>query len=139
MNPIFKLIVVTHVALFRATKGAFGSSMKDQKILLLTTKGNQSGKMRTVPVMQFDNDGKRYVIGSAGGSPNDPAWIKNLKKTPEVGVEVRGEKYRARARIVAGDERKPIWDRLVAVAPGFGDYQKKAPNREIPVVELTPL
>lgn len=139
MNSIFKLIVSTHVALFRATSGAFGASFKGQKVLLLTTRGNKSGKLRTVPVMQFDDEGKRYVIGSAAGSPEDPAWIKNLKKTPEVGVEVRGAKYQARARIVTGDARKPIWDRLVAVAPNFGEYQKRAINREIPVVELTPL
>jgi proline iminopeptidase len=133
------MFVAAHVALFRATKGAVGASMRGQKVLLLTTTGNKSGKARTVPVMQFDDDGRRYVIGSAGGSPEDPAWIKNLRKTPEVAVEVRGQKYKARAQLLSGEDRKRIWDKVVAVAPGFDEYQKKAPNREIPVVELTPL
>src|SRR6185369_10253726 len=115
------------------------ASFRGGKVLLLTTTGNRSGKSRTVPVMQFDDEGKRYVIGSFAGSPEDPAWIKNLRKTPEVGVEVRGQQYQARAHILSGDDRKRIWDKVVAAAPGFADYQKKAANREIPVVELTPL
>jgi deazaflavin-dependent oxidoreductase (nitroreductase family) len=138
---ILKVFVATHVALFRATGGRFGSSMRGGKILLLTTTGNKSGKARTVPVMQFDEGGRRFVIGSFAGAPQDPAWIKNLRKTPRVGVEVRGEKrYDAVAEVVGGEERTKIWQKVVAAAPGFAAYEKKVGGRrEIPVVELTPV
>lgn len=137
MNPLFKMIVSANIALFRLTGGRLGSSMGGGKVLLLTTTGNKSGKPRTVPVMYFDFDAKRYVVGSFGGAPDDPAWIKNLRKTPEVGVEVRGEKYRARASILPSDARAPVFEKIKQRASNFADYEKRAGNsREIPVVEL---
>jgi deazaflavin-dependent oxidoreductase (nitroreductase family) len=136
---LLKLFVAAHVALFRATGGRFGSSMRGGKILLLTTTGNKTGKARTVPVMQFDDGGRRFVIGSFAGSPQDPAWIKNLRKTPRVGVELPGQRYDALAKPLAGEERARIWKKVVAEAPGFAAYEKKAKGREIPVVELLPV
>src|SRR3954453_23534068 len=134
-----KMFVATHVALFRATGGRIGSSMRGGKVLLLTTTGNKSGKQRTVPVMQFDDDGRRYVIGSFAGSPSDPAWIKNLRKTPRVGVQVRGSRYDAQAKLLGGEERARVWKKVTDAAPDFAAYEKKAQGREIPVVELTPV
>ncbi len=137
MNPLFKLIVGTNIAMFRLTGGRLGSSMAGGKLLLLTTTGNKSGKPRTVPVMYFDFDGKRYVVGSFGGAPQDPAWIRNLRKTPEAGVEVPGEKYRARASILPSDVRTEVFEKIKRQAPRFAEYEKKAANiREIPIVEL---
>ena len=135
---ILKMFVAAHVALFRATSGRFGASMRGGKVLLLTTTGNKSGQPRTVPVMQFDDEGRRFVIGSFAGAPQDPAWIKNLRKTPRVGVEVPGQRYDAQAKIIVGDERARIWKKVVAAAPGFAAYEQKAKGREIPVVELVP-
>jgi deazaflavin-dependent oxidoreductase (nitroreductase family) len=136
---LLKLFVATHVALFRATGGRIGSSMRGGKVLLLTTTGNKSGKPRTVPVMQFDDQGRRFVIGSFAGAPKDPAWIKNLRKTPRVGVEVPGRRYDAQTKLLAGEERERIWKKVVEAAPGFAAYEKKAQGREIPVVELVPV
>ena len=139
MKTLFKLFIGTHVALFRWTGGRLGSSMGGGKVLLLTTTGNKSGKKRTVPVMQLDEDGRRFVIASAAGSKDHPAWFKNLRAHPEVTVEVRGQRYQARAEPLAGEERTQIWNKLIARAPNFAEYQKKAVNREIPVVELKPI
>ena len=136
MKFFFKMFVATHVAIFRATGGRIGSSMQGGKVLLLTTTGNRSGKQRTVPVMQFDDDGRRYVVASFAGSPEHPAWFKNLQKTPEVGVEVRGERYRARAEVVSAEERARLWQKIVAQAPNFAEYEKKTQGRQIPIVEL---
>ena len=113
--------------------------MRGGKVLLLTTTGNKSGKPRTVPVMQFDDQGRRFVVGSFAGSSQDPAWIKNLRKTPRVGVEVRGSRYDATAKVLASDDRARIWKKVVEAAPGFADYEKKAKGREIPIVELLPV
>ncbi len=136
---LLKAFVATHVALFRVTRGRIGSSMRGGKILLLTTTGNKSGKPRTVPVMQFDDQGRRFVIGSFNGAPKDPAWINNLRKTPRVGVEIRGASYDAQTKLLAGDERARVWKKVVDVAPGFAKYEKKAQGREIPIVELIPV
>jgi deazaflavin-dependent oxidoreductase (nitroreductase family) len=136
MNLMFKLVAATHVALFRATGGRVGSAMRGGKVLLLTTTGQRTGTRRTVPVMQFDADGRRFVIASAAGSPQHPAWFKNLQKTPAVTVELRGERYDARADVLSGDERARIWNKVIERAPDFAAYEKKAGGRQIPVVEL---
>ena len=138
MNALFKLFTAGHVALFRATKGRLGSSMMGQRVRLLTTVGNKTGKERTVPVMLFDEDGRHFIIASAGGSPEHPAWFKNLVKHPEVTVEEPGRRYRARAEVLSGADRTAVWTKVVARAPRFGAYEKKAGTREIPVVELKP-
>jgi deazaflavin-dependent oxidoreductase (nitroreductase family) len=139
MNPIMKLFVKTNIVMFRLTNGRLGSSMSGNKILLLTTIGNKSGQPRTVPVMQFDEGGKRYVIGSFAGAPEDPAWIRNIRKTPEVEVETRGEqKYRARASLLSGEERTRIYEIAKQRMSNFIEYEKKT-TREIPVVLLTPI
>jgi len=137
MSILFKIVSAAHIGLFHLTGGRVGSTMRGQRILLLTTTGSRSGEPRTVPVMQFEFDGKRYVVGSAGGSPQDPAWIKNLRKTPEVQVELRGEKYRARASILTGEARSEVFEKITQRAPMFARYEKRAAGREIPVVQLT--
>jgi len=136
MNPIVKLFLAGNVGLFRATGGKIGSSMFGGKVLLLTTKGNKSGKERTVPVMYFDDGPNRVVIASAGGSPTHPAWYNNLAKDPNVTVEIKGKTYKARAEIATGDERARIWQRVTSEQPRFAGYAQKAPKREIPVVVL---
>jgi len=137
MNPIVKLFLGANVLLFRATDGKIGSSMFGGKVLLLTTKGSKSGKDRTVPVMYFDDGTRRVVIASAGGSPAHPAWYKNLSRSPEVTVEEKGRRYRARAEVVTGDERARIWGKVVTEQPRFAEYATKTQGREIPVVVLS--
>jgi deazaflavin-dependent oxidoreductase (nitroreductase family) len=135
-KTMLKLWVALHVGAFRATRGRIGSSMDGQKVLLLTTTGHKSGKARTVPVMHFEQGGRRFVIASFGGSPQHPAWFKNLSAHPDVTVEVPGERYRARAEVVSSAERAAIWQKVVTASPRFGEYEKKTEGREIPVVEL---
>jgi deazaflavin-dependent oxidoreductase (nitroreductase family) len=139
MGLMFKVVSGVHVALFRATGGRLGGSMRGGKVLLLTTTGHKSGKERTVPVMQFDDDGRRFVIASAAGSTEHPAWFKNLAKRPEVTVELPGQRYVARAEVLGGAARAAMWKKIVERAPDFAAYEKKAGTREIPVVELKPV
>lgn len=139
MNPIMKAFVAIHIALYRLTGGKLGGRMAGQIIVLLTTTGNKSGKSRTVPIMCFVDGGEKYVIGSAGGSPRHPAWFNNLQARPEATIELDGKKIEVRASVVTGDERAALWKKIVAAAPGFGEYEKKAQGREIPVVHLKPV
>jgi deazaflavin-dependent oxidoreductase (nitroreductase family) len=137
MNPIAKLFIATHVKLYRATCGRVGASFGEGKVLLLTTTGNKSGRERIVPVMYFDEDGKRYVIASNNGNADHPAWFKNLRARPAVTVEVPGQRYAAHAEIVDGATRARVFDEVARKFPRFDGYRKKT-TREIPVVELKP-
>jgi len=131
------MFVASHIGLFRLSGGRIGSSMFGGRVLLLTTTGNKSGKPRTVPVMYFEIDERRYVIASAGGSPQHPAWYKNLAARPDVTVEVKGRRYPARARVVEGEERAKVWQVAVAQMKQFEGYEKKTDGkRQIPVVLL---
>jgi deazaflavin-dependent oxidoreductase (nitroreductase family) len=136
MNPITKLFLAANVGLFRATGGKIGSSMFGGSVLLLTTKGRKSGRVRTVPVMYFDEGADKVVIASAGGSPVHPAWYNNLSQNPEVTVEVKGRTYQARAEVVKGADRERIWQKVIAAQPRFAGYASKTQGREIPVVVL---
>ena len=136
MNPLGKMFVSGHVALFRATNGRLGSSMGGNHLLLLTTKGAKSGKSRTVPVMFFEDNGHRFVVASFGGSPTHPAWFKNLERDPNVGVDIKGKRYKAHAEVMNAADRARCWQKVVAKMPRFADYEKKTQGREIPLVYL---
>lgn len=136
MSPLFQLFVKLHTGVYRATAGKLGGSIAGGKILLLTTVGNKTGKSRTIPLMYFEDDGKRYIIASAGGAPGHPAWYKNLKANPEVTIEIGAQKLKARAVTVDSAERGPVFEKVKRQMPQFAGYEKKAVGREIPVVRL---
>ena len=114
--------------------GPFGD-----QLMLLTTVGVRSGRERTSPVM-YHRDGERYVvIASKGRAPDHPGWYHNLKANPvarvEVGAETGTETFEVRAREAEGDERDRIYAERVAIAPGFGEYERQT-SRKIPVIIL---
>jgi deazaflavin-dependent oxidoreductase (nitroreductase family) len=136
VNPLLKLFVKGHVWLYQASGGRLGSTMQGRKILLLTTVGNKSGRARTVPVVPFFDGGETYVIASMGGAPQHPAWYKNLRANPEVGVQLGPDTWRARAVVAEeGPERDRLWKSIAEQMPNFGKYQEKT-SRVIPVVRL---
>ena len=114
--------------------GPFGD-----QLMLLTTTGAQSGRERTSPVM-YHRDGERYVVvASKGGAPDNPGWYNNLKANPvarvEVGAATGTETFEVRAREAEGEERERMFADRVAIASGFGEYQRKT-SRQIPVMIL---
>ena len=135
MPLAMRMFIATHVALYRLTGGLVGSKMMGATVVLLTTTGNKTGKRRTVPVMSFDRDGKTYVIASAAGAPEHPAWYKNLVKTPVVGVQVGSRRYQASAVSVEGAEREQLWSEVKAKHANFAAYESKT-TRVIPLVRL---
>jgi deazaflavin-dependent oxidoreductase (nitroreductase family) len=103
--------------------------------LLLTTVGRKSGRELTLPLI-FGQSGKEYVIvASKGGAPEHPAWYLNLDANPDVGVQVKADKFKAHAYTVTGPERTKLWNLMVGIYGPYADYQKKT-SREIPVVAL---
>jgi deazaflavin-dependent oxidoreductase (nitroreductase family) len=103
--------------------------------LLLTTVGRKSGKVLTLPLI-FGQSGADYVVvASKGGSPAHPAWYLNLEAKPEVQVQVKADKFTARAHTATGAERTTLWTNMVGLYGPYADYQKKT-DRQIPVVVL---
>lgn len=105
--------------------------------LLLTTIGRKSGEARIMPLIYGDTASGGYVvIASKGGAAKHPAWYLNLLAQPAVDVQVATDKFSARARVAAGDERAALWAQQQALYPPYEEYQKRAGDREIPVVVL---
>ncbi len=120
---------------FRENAGRVGGPFAGAPMVLLTTTGAKSGASHTTPLVPLEEDGRVYVFASMGGAPKHPAWYFNLVAHPDVAVERGTEKYRARAKVVTGEERDRIYARQSALRPPFGEYQQRT-KRTIPVIEL---
>lgn len=105
--------------------------------LILTTTGRKSGKPQMLPLIYGEADGNYVIVASKGGAPEHPAWYLNLVAHPDVALQIKGDKLRARARTASGAERAQLWDMMTKIYPPYDDYQKKT-QREIPVVVLEP-
>jgi deazaflavin-dependent oxidoreductase (nitroreductase family) len=115
--------------------GEKGNRFYGHDVLLLTTRGRRSGKLRRTALWFFEDRDRYLLVGSNGGSKRHPAWYLNLVEHPEVDVQVRDERFAARARPAEADERPQLWKRLAAEVPQYASYQKKlGSRRELPVV-----
>ena len=113
---------------------ARASGIQDRgRYLLLVTKGRTTGKKRSTSLSYFEIDGKMFVVGSGGGAPVDPHWVRNLQADPAVTIYVERKARRARARIAEGEEHTALWEKLVAGVPTYIALQKQA-SRRIPLV-----
>ncbi|HWB70070.1 MAG TPA: nitroreductase family deazaflavin-dependent oxidoreductase [Solirubrobacterales bacterium] len=127
-----------HVERYRATDGAEGHEWQGTHTLLLTTTGRRSGEDRTTPLI-YGRDGDAYVIvASKGGSDEPPAWYLNLSADPGVEVQVKADRFKARARTAGPDEKPALWGKMVAEWPSYDEYQRMT-ERQIPVVVLEPV
>lgn len=121
---------------FRRNGGEVGGQFEGFPLLLLTSTGARSGAQRVNPIAYFDIDEKIYVVGSAAGRDNHPAWVHNIRANPRVSIEIGSEPAKpATARELPRDERDSIHPVVVERAPGFGEYQQRT-DRLIPVFEL---
>ena len=125
-----------HVRRYRETDGEVGHEWKEgATILLLTTTGRRTGRETTTPLIYNLDGDTPVIVASQGGAPDHPGWFKNLAKTPEVGVQIKGDRFRAHARTAEGAERERLWRQMNGIWPHYDSYQEKTP-REIPVVVL---
>jgi len=126
-----------HVRLYQETDGETGHEWREgSTILLLTTTGRRTGNESTTPLIyDLDGDGNPVIVASKGGAPEHPGWFENLAKTPEAGVQIKAEKFRARARVAEGEERERLWRLMNEMWPHYDEYAAKT-DREIPVVVL---
>lgn len=129
-----------HVDRYRQTDGADGYEWLGTTILLLDTTGRKSGRNYTHPLIYRDypaaSGGEDYlIVASKGGAPTPPDWYLNLEANSEVGVQIKGETFRARARVATAEEKPAMWSRMVEVWPDYDKYQAST-DREIPIVVL---
>ena len=136
-KTFFKLFIKLHTFFYKLTGGRFGSKMGENKILLLTTKGRKSGQEFTTPLVYMDHEDGYLIIASNGGQAKHPDWYFNLKNDPQVDIQIKDQTLTARAEILNGSTRAPIWEKIVAQAPQYGEYEGRT-DRLIPVVWLRP-
>jgi F420H(2)-dependent quinone reductase len=118
--------------------GTDGTELKGKPVILLTTVGAKTGKIRKTPLMRVENDGEYAVVASLGGAPKHPVWYWNIKKNPRVELQDGEVTKDYEAREVVGDDKTVWWERAVEAWPDYADYQKKT-DRQIPVFVLTPV
>jgi deazaflavin-dependent oxidoreductase (nitroreductase family) len=123
---------------FEASGGAEAADMQGRPIILLTSVGAKSGKLRKTPLMRVEHDGEYAVVASLGGAPKHPVWYWNLVKNPRVELQDGAVKREYEAREVHGDERALWWERAAETWPAYNDYVTKT-DRVIPVFVLTPI
>ena len=124
--------------LYMSSGGTEGTELKGKPVILLTTVGAKTGKIRKTPLMRVEHDGHYAVVASLGGAPKNPVWFYNIVKHPRVELQDGTETGEYEAREVTGDEKAVWWERAVALWPDYADYQRKT-DREIPVFVLTPI
>jgi F420H(2)-dependent quinone reductase len=125
------------VDLYESSGGTQGTDMNGMPVIILTSLGARSGKVRKTPLMRVEHDGEYAVVASLGGAPNHPVWYYNLTANPHVELQDGPVRRDYQAREVRGAERDTWWDRAVAAYPDYAEYQKNT-DRTIPVFVLTP-
>jgi deazaflavin-dependent oxidoreductase (nitroreductase family) len=118
--------------------GAEAADMKGMPIILLTTVGAKTGKLRKTPLMRVEHGGEYAVVASLGGAPKNPVWYWNIAKNPRVELQDGSVTRDYDSREVFGDEKATWWERAVEAYPDYADYQTKT-DRQIPVFVLTPV
>lgn len=122
---------------YMASGGTEGTELNGRPVILLTTIGAKTGKVRKTPLMRVEHDGEYAVVASLGGAPKHPVWYHNIVAHPRVELQDGTDTKEYDAREVFGDEKAVWWERAVATWPDYAEYQKNT-DRQIPVFVLTP-
>ncbi|HET6392850.1 MAG TPA: nitroreductase family deazaflavin-dependent oxidoreductase [Blastococcus sp.] len=120
---------------YEATGGREANTLRDTglPIVVVSTRGVKSRKVRKLGLMRVEHDGVYAMVGSQGGAPTDPAWVSNLRAHPDqVTLQDGPEPWDGVAREITGEERAAWWERCVAAFPNYADYQERT-DRQIPV------
>jgi F420H(2)-dependent quinone reductase len=127
------------VAEYEASGGQRANTLRDTglPVVIVTTRGNKSGKIRKMALMRVEHNGEYALVASLGGAPNHPVWYYNLKADP-TGVRIQDgpEPFAVEVRELDGGERAQWWERAVAAYPPYAEYQEKT-KRTIPVFLAT--
>ncbi len=126
-----------HIERYEATDGVEGYDFGDHgaEILILTTVGRKSGVERKNALIFRAVEGGYAIVSSYGGAPKNPDWHFNLEADPNVKVQIKADRFAARARVATDEERARIWPLMAEVWPDYDNYTKKT-DRQIPIVIL---
>ncbi|MCK9899757.1 nitroreductase [Parafrankia colletiae] len=122
---------------YESSGGTHGTELRGVPVIILTTVGAKSGKIRKSPLMRVEHDGRYAVVASLGGAPTHPVWYHNVLAQPLVELQDGPTRQDMTAREVTGEEKALWWERAVAAWPDYAEYQKKT-DRVIPVFVLEP-
>ncbi|MFF7542840.1 nitroreductase family deazaflavin-dependent oxidoreductase [Streptomyces canus] len=148
-EPSTAQFVRDQVELYESSGGTEGTTLsvlvareedervRDLPVVILTTLGAKSGKVRKSPLIRVEHDGNYAAVASAGGAPKHPVWYHNAVADPRVELQDGPVRRDMLAREVTGDEKAVWWARAVEAFPDYAEYQKNT-DREIPVLVLEP-
>lgn len=126
------------VELYERSGGTEGTTLRGMPVIVLTTLGAKSGKLRKAALMRVEHEGRYAAVASLGGSPKNPVWHANVLAHPVVELQDGAHKWDMLAREVSGAEKAEWWTRAVAAFPDYAGYQEKT-ERDIPVFVLEPV
>jgi deazaflavin-dependent oxidoreductase (nitroreductase family) len=136
-EPSSQQWVRDQVAEYESSGGASGLTLRGVPVVVVTSVGVKSGKLRKNPVMRIEHDGVYLAVASQGGAPTHPLWYHNFKAHPLVELQDGAARGDYVARELSGDERSLWWDRAVEVWPDYAEYQTRT-ERQIPLFVLEP-
>jgi F420H(2)-dependent quinone reductase len=137
-EPSPEQFVRDQVEAYERSGGSEGNTMMGKPVIILTTKGARSGKIRKTPLMRVEHEGRYAVVASLGGAPQHPVWYHNISANPQVELQDGPDRSDYRAHEATGDEKAQWWQRAVEAWPDYAEYQKKT-EREIPLLVLEPI
>ncbi|MFX1757701.1 nitroreductase family deazaflavin-dependent oxidoreductase [Rhodococcus sp. As11] len=120
---------------YESSGGTRGTTLQGRPVIILTTVGAKSGKLRKIPLMRVEHEGAYAAVASLGGAPKHPVWYHNVLANPHVELRDGTEIRDMIAREVHGDEKAQWWERTVEAFPPYAEYQEKT-DREIPLFVL---
>ncbi|GAA4560371.1 nitroreductase family deazaflavin-dependent oxidoreductase [Planotetraspora kaengkrachanensis] len=124
-----------HVKRYVETDGEEGHDWRGTTVAILTTTGRKTGTRHSTPLIYQPYGDAYLLVASQGGAPDHPLWYKNLVADPEVELQVKGDRFKARARTATPEERPDMWRTMTATWPDYDVYTTKT-SREIPVVVI---
>jgi len=134
-EPSTQQWVRDQVDLYESSGGTKGTTLRGMPVILLTTRGARSGKLRKIPLMRVEHEGTYAAVASLGGAAKNPVWYFNIMADPHVELQDGPERWDMKAREIVGEEKTAWWERCVAAYPDYAAYQMKT-EREIPVFLL---
>ena len=134
VKPDVTLYGAEHIRQYRETDGEVGHIWNGAPCLILTSR-RKNGEIREVPLIYGMADGNPVIVASKGGTPEDPFWYMDLKRTPQAKVQILGEVFDVTAHTATADEKPALWAAMTEIWPDYDDYQSNT-DRDIPVVVL---
>ncbi|MET9952522.1 nitroreductase family deazaflavin-dependent oxidoreductase [Streptomyces sp. NPDC006339] len=126
------------VELYESSGGTKGTTIRGLPVVLVTSVGAKSGKIRKTPLMRVEHEGVYALVASNGGAVKHPVWYHNLVASPLIRLQDGPKVQDMKARIATGEERRVWWERAVAAFPDYADYQRRT-EREIPLFVVEPV